>query len=177
MTRLAIFALLTIGCGDDARRTIGDAGRADGGARSDGGTGSDAGPRSDGAAPDSAVPADAAGGVACAGSICAPGQLCCQVDCDGRLGCSAPEKGDCPLLGCPPPPRMTPCGTTSCDRDTQICVEGNFGGPTRIECRPVPAGCESRRTCDCVAATYCTTGLAMCSNVDENHVFCETGFD
>lgn len=93
------------------------------------------------------------------------------------MGCATAESGMCPLLGCPPLPETTPCGADTCSRATEICVEGNFGGPTRSTCEAVPAGCEADRSCACVAATYCTAGLAMCTDVSDNHVFCETGFD
>ncbi|MCA9522918.1 MAG: hypothetical protein KC609_18210 [Myxococcales bacterium] len=71
----------------------------------------------------------------------------------------------------------TPCGDTSCDSATEICIEGNFGGPTSIGCKPVPLGCDVDRSCACVAATYCNTGLALCENKSPNHIFCDTGLD
>jgi hypothetical protein len=71
----------------------------------------------------------------------------------------------------------TECGTETCDPATEVCVEGNFGGPTRIGCEDVPPGCEADRTCACLAPTYCNTGLMMCSLTGNNHIFCETGLD
>lgn len=71
----------------------------------------------------------------------------------------------------------TPCGDGTCDRATEVCIEGAFGGPTTIGCQAVPSGCEADRTCSCLAATYCNTGLAMCTDTSDNHIFCDTGLD
>ncbi|MBW2460485.1 MAG: hypothetical protein JRH11_02480 [Deltaproteobacteria bacterium] len=71
----------------------------------------------------------------------------------------------------------TPCGDGTCDRATEVCIEGAFGGPTTIGCQAVPSGCETDRTCTCLAATYCNTGLAMCTDTSDNHIFCDTGLD
>ncbi len=68
------------------------------------------------------------------------------------------------------------CGTAICGTG-EFCLEGNFGGPTRRECTDVPSGCSSVADCACVASMFCTTGLAMCSDLATNRVFCETGLD
>jgi hypothetical protein len=157
-----VAALCLVACGDDGRR----------GGAGDGGTAV-----ADGAARDGAMSDAGATPERCNGTACPSGQLCCAVRCDGTLGCTAPDDGDCPLLGCPPPPVGTPCGGDTCDPATEICIEGDFGGPTSISCEPVPPGCETDRGCGCVAATYCTVGLAMCTETSDNHIFCETGYD
>jgi hypothetical protein len=167
-----ILLSLFVACGGDDRPSgdggaTGDAMRLDGNTGGDGGGGSDAG---------GADAAGSDGAVTCNGVVCTAGQLCCQVDCDGAMGCTTTDGADCPLLGCPPLPN-TPCGTETCERATEICIEGNFGGPTRISCEAVPEGCETDRTCTCVAAMYCNTGLAMCTNTSDNHIFCDTGLD
>jgi hypothetical protein len=164
-----LLAATAIGCGDSERVTRDPA--ADAGRATDGGAAGDAGTRDGGTAARD-------GGSLCGDVLCAAGTLCCQVSCEGTLGCTAPEGTECPLLGCPPRPR-TPCGDTECDTQTEICLEGNFGGPTRIDCRPVPSGCEAEesRTCACLASAYCNTPMAECTEVSANHIFCETGFD
>lgn len=94
---------------------------------------------------------------------------------DGGSGIDASEPIDAgPRIDAGP---TTPCGDGVCQRATEVCVSGSFGGPSIIGCRSVPAGCESDRTCACLAATYCNTGLAICADVSENHIDCDTGLD
>ena len=71
----------------------------------------------------------------------------------------------------------TRCGPETCQRATEICVSGSFGGPSSIGCRSVPPRCVNDRSCSCVAATYCNVGLAICTEPGDNHIDCETGLD
>lgn len=72
---------------------------------------------------------------------------------------------------------QTECGGMLCDAGTEICVERAEGGPSIIACEPVPRGCDGDRTCACVGVPLCTVGLMQCTDVEDNHVFCDSGLD
>jgi hypothetical protein len=74
---------------------------------------------------------------------------------------------------------QTPCGDMVCDRATQLCVDCACGGPDTFTCVPIPTGCESDRTCACVAGTVCpdTPPTIACFDTADNTVFCDTGLD
>lgn len=80
-----------------------------------------------------------------------------------------------------PSSAMTGCGDLSCDRATSVCVSCECGGPTSFTCEPIPEGCESDRTCDCLAATLCApteaNPIAMCSEQADNAIDCDRGLD
>jgi hypothetical protein len=71
----------------------------------------------------------------------------------------------------------TPCGADVCNPATEICFECACGGPTSFECMPVPSDCTSDRTCECIGPELCTSGLAVCTDRGDNHVYCDTGLD
>jgi hypothetical protein len=76
--------------------------------------------------------------------------------------------------------RETPCGSGTCDYDSEICVACNCGGPTSYQCVAVPAGCEGDRSCGCVGEDICSfaTVAASCMDQsDDNTVLCESGLD
>ncbi len=67
--------------------------------------------------------------------------------------------------------RTTPCGSTRCERASEICVEYAPIGPgSSFECAPVPEGCERDRSCDCVGATLCAGNCH--DEPEENTVLC-----
>jgi hypothetical protein len=73
-----------------------------------------------------------------------------------------------------------PCGTETCDTDTQICVACNCGGPTSYRCLPVPAGCENDRSCACLTDDICSFVRVEVWCVDQERdstILCETGLD
>jgi len=66
----------------------------------------------------------------------------------------------------------TPCGPVECDTATQVCVHVTSMMIDRYECRPIVAGCETDRTCACMAAT-CSPG--PCNDVGPNEINCIGG--
>src|SRR5438309_140555 len=58
----------------------------------------------------------------------------------------------------------TPCGPTlSCDTASEVCVAREHGGPAvDYACEPVPAGCESDRSCSCAGASLCQGVSGAC---------------
>ncbi|HEV8323906.1 MAG TPA: hypothetical protein VG389_19975 [Myxococcota bacterium] len=75
-------------------------------------------------------------------------------------------------------PAWFACGPSlQCNADVAICVEYHDGllgdpQPPTYECRPVPPGCESDRTCACVgfgggSATVCNGYFWMCQDGTE----------
>jgi len=94
-------------------------------------------------------------------------------------GC--PGSGDCLPPGCAmrsgttdPDGPTAQCGiNTYCDSATEICVMMTPVGPgNRYECRPLPAGCENDRSCDCTGAALCTPPFDTCSETAANHIIC-----
>jgi hypothetical protein len=72
-----------------------------------------------------------------------------------------------------PPPR-TPCGQTTCDATTEICVASFPHGPAiDYQCQPIPAGCEGDRSCRCAAATLCVAPFNLCTDAGPNQISCE----
>lgn len=70
----------------------------------------------------------------------------------------------------------TPCGPggLSCDSASEICVSRYVGGPGPVySCEPIPAGCESERTCGCMAPTLCQAPVEVCQDVGPNAIFCD----
>jgi hypothetical protein len=68
------------------------------------------------------------------------------------------------------------CGAVTCDVDTEVCVGiGPFGPSVDHACEPIPAGCQSDRTCGCVEAALCPSGTVSCSTVALNEIFCDNG--
>ena len=67
------------------------------------------------------------------------------------------------------------CGTETCDVATQLCVTRTPVGPGQsFTCEPVPAGCQTDRSCACVQATVCTGGFSTCTDsADPDTVVCE----
>jgi len=49
----------------------------------------------------------------------------------------------------------TACGTKTCNAATEICVETVQQIGPKYDCKAVPAGCESDRTCACLGAQVC----------------------
>ena len=113
-------------------------------------------------------------------------------DCDDGNGCSLDRCADgacthdclCVAPGaiatcCPGPvlvcPRPTPCGPDlSCDSASEICVSHGPVGPAVLyACEPVPAGCESNRSCECAGATLCQPPFATCRDGGPNAIFCD----
>lgn len=73
------------------------------------------------------------------------------------------------------PTGVTSCGGqgTQCDARTEVCVERvNVGVSGTYGCEPVPAGCETTRSCGCVAATFCTGAYNECWEAGYNGVAC-----
>ncbi len=53
----------------------------------------------------------------------------------------------------------------------QICVRRERGGPGVVyACEPVPSGCESDRSCDCVRAALCP--FDTCGDEGPNAISC-----
>ncbi len=77
-------------------------------------------------------------------------------------------------LACLSNTTRTPCGLTlSCDTATEVCVAREQGGPgVFYSCEPVPTGCESDRTCRCVAATLCQPPSTTCTDTGLNTITC-----
>jgi len=104
-------------------------------------------------------------------------QFCCLPDpeCDATAGCvKVCEGGPCQ---CECPPTKTPCGDASCDRKTEVCVgKGPVGPAVLHSCEPVPAGCETDRTCGCLAARLCNAGdTCGGAGAKDNEIFCDNG--
>ena len=72
-------------------------------------------------------------------------------------------------------PDMTACGTTVCERASQICVISTPVGPAETyACQDVPAACESDRRCACAGSTLCSGSFDVCSDgADDNTIVCE----
>jgi hypothetical protein len=97
-------------------------------------------------------------------------------------GCGADEPGALDAAGADAPPSSaTTCGNLSCDRATSVCVACECGGPTSFTCEPIPEGCDSSRTCSCLAPTLCaptaTNPFAMCRDTADNTIDCDRGLD
>ncbi len=165
---IAIFGLAALGCGDDGAEsgtgTTTGAGTSGTSAGSSGASGSSTGGGASEETSASATTSDTTTS-ADTGTSTGPG-----TDSDG--GGSTSSSG-----GSETGAELTPCGVRPCDSATEICVERAEGGPSIRDCEPVPAGCEADRTCACVGETLCTVGLAECTDVDANVVFCDSGLD
>lgn len=74
-----------------------------------------------------------------------------------------------------PDAATTACGDISCDPTIHICVvRGPIGPGYSYTCEAIPPGCESDRTCDCTASTYCVDAFDTCTeNVADNTITCE----
>jgi|SRR6185295_1701752 len=68
----------------------------------------------------------------------------------------------------------TPCGDgLECDRQTEVCVRHAGGPGFSYACEAVPEGCETDRTCACVAATLCSGAYEECIDQGDNSVSCD----
>jgi len=78
------------------------------------------------------------------------------------------------ILACLASSTRTPCGPTlSCDTATEVCVAREQGGPgVFYTCEPVPAGCESDRSCRCVGAALCQPPSTTCTDDGPNAITC-----
>jgi hypothetical protein len=78
-----------------------------------------------------------------------------------------------PLTTCPPP--TTACGPDlRCDGTSQICVSrGPIGPAVTYACEPVPAACQSDRSCACTGSVVCQPPFDTCRDMAPNAVFCE----
>ena len=78
-------------------------------------------------------------------------------------------------LACSPSSTPSPCGPAlSCDTATEVCVAREPVGPAIIyACDPVPAGCESDRSCRCAGASLCQGAFGTCADAGPNSITCE----
>jgi hypothetical protein len=79
-------------------------------------------------------------------------------------------------LAFPPVEVKTPCGPSglACDRETEVCVARTPVGPAIFYgCEPVPAGCETDRSCACAGAALCTGAFDTCRETGDNRIECE----
>lgn len=69
----------------------------------------------------------------------------------------------------------TACGPTlKCLTATEICVVMAEELGWTYSCKPVPAGCETDRTCACAGKTLCTGAFNLCvSGSSNNTITCE----
>jgi hypothetical protein len=117
------------------------------------------------------------GGAACGPTSCDEGTVCC----DHCVGPCVPENSgaQCPDDIIDPERVCAPqaCGASdSCDVDTEVCVgTGPFGPSVMNNCEPVTSGCETDRTCDCLAEALCPEGTIQCTDVAVNEIFCDNG--
>jgi hypothetical protein len=82
--------------------------------------------------------------------------------CVARGGTVGTRASCCP--DCVPPP-PTSCVAWGCPPG-EMCVVREPVGPARIEsCEPVPAGCESDRTCACAGASLCNPPFDVCTDL------------
>jgi hypothetical protein len=67
-----------------------------------------------------------------------------------------------------------PCGPMlTCDRATEVCVAREPLGPAIVyECKPVPVGCESDRSCACTGSSLCVPPFDVCNDVGANAIDC-----
>jgi hypothetical protein len=77
-------------------------------------------------------------------------------------------------LACASSGTSTPCGpASSCDTVSEMCVAREPVGPPIVyACAPVPAGCESDRSCRCAGASLCQGAFSTCADVGPNSVDC-----
>jgi len=105
------------------------------------------------------------------------------VDCPGPAFVSLPvgrrlglpiKAGPFRLRCLPAEPPRPACGPQlHCDPSTDMCVSRQPVGPAIIyECKPVPSGCESNRTCACAGATLCQPPFDTCQDVARNEITC-----
>jgi hypothetical protein len=93
--------------------------------------------------------------------VCSDGSVVCG--CDGKTyasACLAQMQGfDVNAFGtCDPPVETFPCGPTFCDESTQYCrrTTSDVGGtPDGFQCVPLPAGCNGKVSCACLANEIC----------------------
>jgi hypothetical protein len=115
--------------------------------------------------------------------VCTFGRRCRQGLCPAiclHCGVTIPvpvgeERREGPVvLACLGNTTRTPCGPTlSCDTATEVCVARERGGPSVFySCDPVPAGCESDRTCRCVGAALCQAPSTTCTDDGPNAITC-----
>ncbi len=150
-------ALSLVACGDDGVAS-------DTGTGSDTGTAGDTGTSSDtGTAGDTGTDTGTAGDTGTSGDTGTAGDTGASADASDT-GTSGDASG-------------TPCGTETCDPATEVCFECACGGPTSFTCMAVPSACSADRTCSCLGSMLCTTGLAMCTDRSDNHIYCDTGLD
>ena len=78
-------------------------------------------------------------------------------------------------LACTASSTPTPCGPAlSCDTASEVCVAREPVGPAIIyACAPVPAGCESDRSCRCAGASLCQGAFGTCVDAGPNSITCE----
>jgi hypothetical protein len=67
----------------------------------------------------------------------------------------------------------TACGKDgkTCDSESEICV-GYEAWTTGFECKKLPLGCESKRSCDCNPLALCLEGGGVCIDTAPNTVVC-----
>jgi len=94
--------------------------------------------------------------------------------CVARGGIVGTRASCCPE--CAPSPQ-TPCGPElRCDATSELCMIRGPVGPGVIHtCEPIPAGCESDRTCGCAATSLCQAPFDTCHDVEGpgDAIFCE----
>jgi len=67
----------------------------------------------------------------------------------------------------------TPCGSLSCNRATEVCVQ-QVAWTTTYVCKPLPSGCSQNRNCACVGSSVCTGIYTLCSDTSlDNTVNCD----
>jgi hypothetical protein len=112
---------------------------------------------------------------------CDDGNPCSLDRCvDGRCihDCLCVAPGDV-VTCCPGPvqicPPSTACGPDLvCDRTSQICVSHGPVGPAVLHaCEPVPAGCQSDRSCGCAGTGLCQPPFDTCQDTAPNSIHCE----
>jgi len=77
------------------------------------------------------------------------------------------------ILACTSSSTPTSCGPElSCDTASEVCVVRQDGGPgVFYACEPVPAGCESDRSCRCAGAGLCPPPF-RCADDGPNSITC-----
>lgn len=61
----------------------------------------------------------------------------------------------------------------ACDAPTEVCVISTPRGPAAVaSCEPVPAGCETDRSCRCAGPTLCQSPYDSCSETADNTLTC-----
>ena len=119
-----------------------------------------------------------------ANGMCTFGRRCRQCfGCRGlriRCGVTVPvpvgeQRQEGPvMLACVSSSTPTPCGPElSCDTVSEMCVAREPVGPAIIHaCEPVPAGCESDRSCRCGGASLCQGAFRTCAEAGPNSITC-----